>query len=372
MLPAVGAALLVLAGCTADAGRPAEPTWVRAAPLPTVGVLHAVDGDRLVVAGDLAGQRPAMLLQGSDGSSARVRLRPATYYGRLTLWRGLATSGDRVYAFGGARGGAHGNMRWTVWSGSLEHGLREDEQTFETFGGWGAGGLVGIGLLHGRPVLVGSWRSDGPGLDVALWHLRGRTWCRAPSTGTALAGTPRAQVSARGVDPAGDGLVISGAVTVLRDHTVRTRPAVWVSRSGASAWSRVLLPSARDSVVGEAHAASWSLRVCTVVGRVDGRLAVWDLDARTGAAHPADVPEVDLVRGVVLPAPVLAGDGLVLVAPAERRASVLVRHDDGWEELAGPPGTAVDAAAVGSRLQVVTTDRQGRSSLWSGDLRRGR
>ena len=68
-------------------------------------------------------------------------------------------------------GGAHANPRWTVWAGSPQR-LDEYPQTFETFGGQSAGGLLDIVFTSDGPVIAGSWAAMEGGLDTAVWLPR--------------------------------------------------------------------------------------------------------------------------------------------------------------------------------------------------------
>lgn len=62
-----------------------------------------------------------------------VPLQAISGYAPQARWQAMAAAAGDVVALGGARGGAHGNVRWTVWHGSTA-GLVEQPQTFETFG----------------------------------------------------------------------------------------------------------------------------------------------------------------------------------------------------------------------------------------------
>ena len=68
----------------------------------------------------------------------------------------------------------------TTWSGSTS-GVRELPQSFETFGGWGAGALNALVRTPGGEMIVGSWEGR-TGLDISVWTPKGRRWVRQPTT----------------------------------------------------------------------------------------------------------------------------------------------------------------------------------------------
>src|SRR5512133_3039822 len=78
---------------------------------------------------------------------------------------------------GSAHGAAHANFRWTVWAGSPER-LDDYPQTFETFGGQSAGGLLDVVYTSDGPAIAGTWAAPGGGLDAAVWLSRGERWVR--------------------------------------------------------------------------------------------------------------------------------------------------------------------------------------------------
>ena len=68
----------------------------------------------------------------------------------------------------------------------ITFGLVEQPQSFNTFGGWGAGNLVDAVTTTAGSALIGSWGSDKAGLDAAAWLPSGAKWIRQSSAGTAL------------------------------------------------------------------------------------------------------------------------------------------------------------------------------------------
>ena len=160
----------MLAGCATAAPTPPSEWAIVALPGDAAAVTLTAYRDELLV-----GTRPTddtaapglVRLQGSTTTVLAVT--PASGYGPEARWLSIAVDdGGDLVAVGGARGGAHANVRWTVWRGSTESGLREEEQTFDTFGGWGAGDLVGAVAAPSGPAIVGSWGSR------AGWPGRGR------------------------------------------------------------------------------------------------------------------------------------------------------------------------------------------------------
>ena len=121
----------------------------------------------------------------------------ASPYAKEATWLSIeATREGGLVAVGGARGGAHSNVRWSVWRGD-ESGLRQQEQVFSTFGGWGAGEQLGVIPTDAGPMLLGSWESKGAGLDADIWLPVGREWIRQDPQGTPLASTSTLLVGPR-------------------------------------------------------------------------------------------------------------------------------------------------------------------------------
>ena len=146
--------------------------------------------DRLLVGGLKAGDTPetpspVMLVLDAGDISQTVPLTPQSPYAPVARWYSVATDGTRIVAIGGANGGAHANVRWTTWSGTLA-GVQELPQNFYTFGGWGAGDLVDAVITPGGDALVGSWGGAQAGLDAAVWTFANPVWTRQDPAGTAL------------------------------------------------------------------------------------------------------------------------------------------------------------------------------------------
>ena len=101
-----------------------------------------------------------------------VPLQPNSPYAKVADLVSLAARGEEVVALGAAHGGAHANVRWTVWAGSTAQRLDEYPQTFETFGGQSAGGLLDIIITTNGPAIAGTWAAREGGLDAAIWLPR--------------------------------------------------------------------------------------------------------------------------------------------------------------------------------------------------------
>ena len=187
---AVWAVAACAAAPTSRDGTPRCPVHAVALPAGAVPEVLAADGDQLLVGvrREAAPQPPGLVRRSPDGAVADVPAQAATGYGRTAYWYSLAADGNRILAIGGDRGGAHGNVRWSVWTGSAA-GVAEHVQAFSTFGGWGAGDLIDAVLtpvarpssVHGRARTPGStWRSGHrratPGCDGPPPAPR----CRAP------------------------------------------------------------------------------------------------------------------------------------------------------------------------------------------------
>lgn len=326
-------------------------------------VTVAAMGDNLLVGArdEHAHVAPELLLLGDAGWRS-VPLSPESYYAYRARWRTVATDGRSIYAVGDAPGGAHSNPRWTVWSGTVD-GMREHVQTFETFGGWGAGGLTALTYWQQRPAIVGSWSSDTAGLDIVTWTASGTDWMRHSSTGTTLASTHEGLNVLRSVGPDSTGNALAGAVVRLGGGEVALTPAVWRRTPAKPSWTRVDLPAS-----GESQATGVACRGanCLAAGYDGDRLAVWSVSA--GSAQAADgVPALPVTeQSTAFVGPAGAGEPGVLTT-SRGRSVVLQPASGGWALLAGPRGTATAWADARHHTYVITT-ANGHSSLWVGDL----
>lgn len=362
-----GAALIVtVAGC--QSGPVVVPQNWTEVDLPSglaASALLAVDG-RLVVAGPLPGGpdgdgQPALFATDDVGSLAPLPIQPVSFYGARTLWTSLVADGSRILALGGKTGGGHGNPRWTTWAGDLD-GLTEDPAPgIEVFGGWGAGGLAGIVVADGQPVIVGGHSSANGGLDIAVWLQQGTDWVRQPSDGTGLAATADVFPFPTAVAVHGSELVIAGYAQHLGGGKVQDLPAVWVGAIGGP-WRRIDLPT--TGVNGSAQAVACDERSCTVTGEVGGSFAAWAYsEGDVDAYPPLDIPVAD---DQVLPQ-VRWGDDWFFVLPNGAATELVGFGGEAalWTTYVGPTGTPVAAVAVGPTLYVLTSDGAGPPRLWS-------
>ncbi len=374
-----GTAPLVLAayrdGLLLGAARPPDST---AATPSSVG---AAD-DEIHRAGLATAVQPEVYtLQGGRWSALPVQA--ASGYGAVATWSALHLSADgSIVAVGGARGGAHANVRWSVWRGDVTSGLREQPQGFTVFGGWGAGDQGGIVEAGGIPLLFGSWGGQA-GLDIAVWRPDGDRWVRQSSEGTDLGSTATRLVSAAGGTGWGPGAVLVGSVLHLGE-SLRQTPALFRSASADGPWTALELPGSADSSPGssagspggaasggadEALSVGCLRQDCVVAGRVAGRLVLW----RVGIAGRADpipgLPSLALPERGGVPA-VLRGtpgaDAVVLATRSGRAGSVLLfgSATDRWTSVTGPPGQAQALVLAEGRWWALS-EVDGVVSLWS-------
>ena len=236
--------VVVASGCSSSPGAGPDVAAVRFIPVDLPGgavpeVLAAAGQDVLVgVRYDSPAPHPGLLRLGpGETGTTEVPLLPATGYGRTASWYSLTSDGRQVLGVGGDRGGAHGNVRWSVWSGS-DTGVHEQPQAFSTFGGWGAGDLIDGVLTPAGPAVVGSWQSADAGLDVAVWTADGDTWTRTDSAGTPLQSTRQTLGFATDATAFEEGIVVAGW-QVTSGKTGPT-PVVWRSTGEDTGWTRTM------------------------------------------------------------------------------------------------------------------------------------
>ena len=343
--------VLGLPGCTT------APTWTPVAlPGGATPMVIAAGPDGLLVGTRLGSGGPGLVtFHGSAATEGSVRGQSA--YAADAQWTSLATVAGTVVGVAGVRGGAHGNVRWTIWRGATS-ALTEEPQTFDTFGGWGMGSLTGATFTGSAPLLVGSWASETAGLEPALWRASGTTWTRIPSQGTALANTGTTQHLVQGVAALGDRAVLVGR-TLHLGPTPTSAASVWFLGSHDEA--RLTLPAPTGMVAGQA--VSCDAVRCLVVGSADDRLVAWLIVGMTAA--PLSVPSETVVGAETLPTPVIADQELVILAPSHDGTLLLRSRDGGvaWSTSEGPRGRPVAVARVGSSLYVLT-EAAGQATLW--------
>ena len=314
------------------------------------------------------GDHPALFTVDASGTARPVSLHPNSPYAKVADLASLAARGDDVVAIGAAHGGAHANFRWTVWAGS-RHRLNEYPQTFETFGGQNAGGLLDIVTTSEGAAIAGTWAARAGGLDAAVWLRQGSKWVRQESAGTALANTQEIQVAPRAANGAGAGstMIISGSVITFGDGAEQ-RAAVWIWPNRSSAWTLQQLP---DAGTHSEALSSACAQACWVAGHADGKVAVWSFDlARSAgtASRDSTLPSLEIDTDGPGPRTVMSDDrpGVVFSHAGSTRLLLSDGHD-GWQIFTAPSGLVLDATAVGGRLYaIIRSDNV--VGLWTTDL----
>jgi hypothetical protein len=341
-----------------------ELAWSQVSlPTGTEPVTVTAYGDRLLVGAVAAGTPPSprMLTVDATGATTDVPLAPHSGYAGEARWYSVVTDGARILAIGGARGGAHANVRWTTWSGTAT-GVVEKPQSFATFGGWGAGDLVDAVITPGGDAIVGTWGGAEAGLDGAVWLRSDDVWTRQDPAGTALESTKDLLVGPRSATASGPGILVVGSALHLGAGSVSQLASLWRSSGPNAGWHRVDLPdSGRKS---EAVSARCDGVRCVVAGQVDGALALWQVDGDS-ATRVTALPPTSVGESNPVPDPVQIGGHTVLVTTDAGRVAVLAQNGGGWARSAGPPGSALTAAVLGDRLYVVVSTGAGSAStLW--------
>lgn len=229
-------------------------------------------------------------LDTQTGSVRRIPLRHGKGYAAEAQLVSLSATDDRITALGSVRGGAHGNPRWTVWSGD-SHGLHEQPQTFETFGGWDAGGLVGSAYGPDGPILIGSWRAQsGAGLDVAVWRVNADRWVRTPVPDPAFRATAQQQPAVSGLAATAERYVAVGSTTLL-GTSPRSVPTAWLAYDAEGPWYEIRLPlSTRGTGTARAEAISCAAHHCAIAGRRGQEVLAWRLTLNDQQAPVVGAP----------------------------------------------------------------------------------
>ena len=367
----VAALLAAVAGCSkSSGGGPSEPAGVAFTkvelPAGGVPVVLAAGGDSLLIGTRRDGQPliPGLLRRGPDGAVTEIPAQGVSPYGLIARWFSIVSDGDRIVGIGGENGGAHGNVRWSVWTGQPT-AISEKAQAFSTFGGYGAGELADAVLTAAGPVLVGTWQSAKAGYDVAAWTADGDSWNRQESAGTALESTidelafPIAATALR------QGILVTGWELTSKPGSGPT-PAVWQSSSGVTGWTKGPLPDGGHD--GAAMSARCWDSVCGIAGRVDGKLAAWQLTDGSWTRIP-NVPPVPVSDKDHLAAPVQL-DGKVTLLVSDGGQVRVARHDGPqWtvRTATGPTGTVVAAARVGDTVYLIAGPDNKTQTLWRVD-----
>jgi hypothetical protein len=366
--------MIIFAGCSnSQAPAPTETvrelTWSRIALPESVAASSVASmADELLVGGraSAGGDHPVLFVVDSSGSPLPVPLQPNSPYAKVADLVSVAAGSGRVVAIGAAHGGAHANFRWTVWSGSTKQ-LDDYPQTFETFGGQSAGGLLDIVYTSEGPAIAGTWAAPAGGLDAAVWLPRGERWIRQDSTGTALANTPQVQVAPRSATAAGSAMIIMGSVITFGDGAEQ-RAAVWTWPTQQSPWTLTQLPEAGT------HSEALSSRcaqTCWLSGHADAQVALWSFEpghADGTASRDSTLPSLEIDTDGPGPRTILSGDQPGVIFSYNGNTRLLV-HDsqNGWQAFAAPAGSVLDAVSVADRLYAIIkiNDSVG---LWATDL----
>jgi hypothetical protein len=280
----------------------------------------------------------------------------------LAKWYSISSDGDRIVGLGGERGGAHSNVRWSVWTGSVT-GLDEKLQGFSVFGGWGAGELVSAVLTPVGPALIGSWQSAQVGLDVSVWTSDGDVWARQNSAGTVLESTRQALPFARAASPLGQGILIAGTQLTIGPGKSGQVPVMWRSSSGNTGWTATPLPDA--GLNGIAMAVRCWDSTCAVAGSVDGKLAVWRLTGDTWTRLPGAQP-IAVTEKAELAAPVDIDGHLTQIVSDGGQVKIARADGDAWtvHNANGPTGTVTSVAKIGGTVYVLAGPDEEHQVLW--------
>ncbi len=334
MLRLTLALLLVLTGCSSGG----EDNAVGFTPVDLTATPEALaaHGDVLVI-GTRPNDHPELVTRAGDGTLSNSRLTPASPYGKEAHWYGITSDGTTITGVGGERGGAHGNVRWSAWTGDTRQ-VVEKPQAFSTFGGYGAGELIGPVRTRQGPLIIGTWQSAKAGLDIAVWTYAADTWSRQPSEGTVLESSQDLLRFPLAVAPDGDGAIITG----WQIAKGAVSAAVW--RFDGRTWTTATLPG--DAALA---ARCWD-GTCHVVGRSGGRLAWW-----SGPDwKEVDVPDVPVGDNQALAAPVLVDGTPTLLVD---HGGVKLVSGGGERPAGGPSGEVVAAEEAGGQVFVIAGGR---------------
>jgi hypothetical protein len=346
-----------------------ELGWTRIALPESVAASSLVPASGNLLVGGRAsagGDHPVLFTVDAASATRPVPLHPTSPYAKVADLISLAARGDNVVALGTAHGGAHANFRWTVWAGS-SHRLNEYPQTFETFGGQSAGGLLDIVTTSEGPVIAGTWAARAGGLDAAVWLPQGRKWVRQESAGTALANTKEIQVAPRAASGAGSTVIISGSVITFGDGAEQ-RAAVWIWPNRSSAWMLQRLP---DAGTHSEALSSACTQTCWVSGHADGKVALWSFDhARSAGTVSRDstLPAMEIDSDGPGPRTIMSGSRPGVVFSHAGSTRLLLSDDhNGWQTFTAPSGSVLDATTVADRLYAIIRSDDG-VGLWTADL----
>ncbi|MGW6444175.1 hypothetical protein [Lentzea sp. NPDC055074] len=336
------AVLLLLAACSP--GGDDNSVGFTAVDLTATPEALAAHGESLVI-GTRPSDHPELVTRTKDGTIANSRLTPATPYGKEAHWYGITSDGTTITGVGGERGGAHGNVRWSAWTGDTR-AIDEKPQAFSTFGGYGAGELIGPVRTSKGPLIIGTWQSAKAGLDIAAWTYDAGTWTRQPSAGTVLESSQELLRFPLAVTSDGDGALVAGWQIAKGEVSA----AVW--RFDGTTWTTATLPDGDAALA----ARCWD-GTCHVVGRGEGKLVWW---SGTGADwKKVTTPEIPVSDDDTLAAPVDVGGTPTLFV--DHGGVKLVSEKD-ERPADGPSGKIVAAEKAGDQVFVIAGSRLWRLS----------
>lgn len=362
--------VLLVAGCGEGSSEPNQAPGVtfNKVDLPAGGVptMLGTAGDTLLIGTRRDGQAqlPGLLRRGPDGAIAEIPSQAASPYGKIARWFSIVSDGKQIVGIGGENGGAHGNFRWSIWTGG-QTSVSEKDQAFSIFHGYGSGELSDAVLTPAGPVIVGTWQGSKAGYDVATWTPDGDNWNRQESAGTPLQSTLEALAFPVAATALRQGILVAGW-ELTNAPGKGPVPAVWRSDNGITGWTKAQLPDAgRDG-------ASMSVRcwdsVCGIAGRVDGKLAVWRLSGDSWTRLP-DAPPVPLTDKDHLAEPVQVNGKLTLVVSDGGQVKIAQHDGSKWtvRPAAGPTGTVTSTAMIGDEVYVVAGPDDKNLALWRVD-----
>ncbi|GAB2661241.1 hypothetical protein [Kribbella swartbergensis] len=305
-----------------------------------------------------------LVLNGEQRKQVTVTPSPKSPYAFEAIWYSIAYDGKQLLALGGAAGGAHSNTRWTVWTGTVDGGLIERPQEFNTFGGQTAGALYSAVITPSGRALLGSWGGVETGNDAAVWLPQSDAkWIRQSPAKTALQSTPSLLVGPSFGTALGDSIVIVGSQVRLAPNVVAQEAAVWRSAKLNQGWTRVALPEPGNR--SQAMTASCTTS-CLISGYVDGQLAMWQLDRDGTAKRLTGLPAIPVGDEDKLPPPVVNGERVVQIVAQDNKVKVVSGRDGSWtvQESTGPEGPVTDAALTKSGTLYLIAG----TSLWQTRL----
>ena len=350
----MGAALL--AGCVQPPPLNVRISWADVTPAGVVPAAPAPSESGLVVAGtDQLDSAPSVVM----ATGETVPLAPSEPYAASARIVAATSAGGQLYLIGGRAGGAHGNVRWTVWDGSLAGPVTSRPQEFFTFGGQDEGPLLGTVIADGRPVIVGS-RGGSSGPNAALYTADGTIWHQL-DTPTALQSAKGVVLGFTAVTAVGPTVVIVGDSVQANGSGVVQTPALFYGTIGG-AWNRVDLPvQASGAGLRHATAVACSGTTCWVAGWAQ-HPSVWQVSLADGvvseaATLPGDPPGSEDPSALVT---IVAGRPVILTNAAQ--PSVGVQCSGVWTTLSAP-AQATAVAALGADVYAAAGDRLWRATV---------